>query len=353
MANSARINGIDRREFLKAAGLTAVVASTAGTAAAMLVEQNNKTLLPPPKIPTTDLLESNQTGRLANLVSDLMTTQIENARLRTELQAAERKLELSALGQDGQEDQVARTLQSQLDESTSQNNALTTKVTVLGGLLALYEQLESVDLSTIAEEGVSSVEEFFGDIVDQVPTAQEGLLLGQQAMDQLESEIPALETGRQWLVEQFNTIGDRFNGLELALKSSVKASGTTLQLLGEWFQSLMKWLPFGIGDSAAATMDNISQLMDEILNTEQGLDSKLVTALDNLLDQDGEVTALQSQVINPVRDQAIAPAKKVINQTAELQTVLESELIDPLTLAAGQRSDYRDLIAEFRQSHQV
>ena len=353
MANSASITGIDRREFLKAAGLTAVVASTAGTAAAMLVEQNNKTLLPPPKIPTADLLESNQTGHLANLVSDLMTSQIENARLRTELQATKRKLELSVLSRDGQEDRVAKTFQSQLDESTSQNNALTTKVTVLAGLLALYEQLESVDLSTIAEEGVFSVEEFLGDILDQVPAAQEGLLIGQQAMDQLESEIPALESGRQWLVEQFNIIGDRFNGLELALKSSVKANGTTLQLLGEWFQSLMKWLPFGIGDSAAATMDNISQLMDEILNTEQGLDSKLVSALDNLLDQDGEVTALQSQVINPVRNQAIAPAKKVINQTTELQTVLESNLIDPLTLAAGQRNGYRELIAEFRQSHQV
>jgi chromosome segregation ATPase len=352
MADSARLNGIDRREFLKAAGLTAVVASTAGAAAAMLVEQNNMTLLPPPKIPTA-ALESSQTGHLANLVSDLMRAQIENARLRTELKSTERKLELSTLSQDGQEGQVAKTLQSQLDESTSQNNALTTKVTVLAGLLALYEQLENVDLSTIAEEGVSSVEEFLGDIVDQVPTAQEGLLIGQQAMDQLESEIPALESGRQWLVEQFNAIGDRFDGLELTLRNSVKASGTTLQLLGEWFQSLLKWLPFGIGDSAAATMDNISQLLDEILNTEQGLDLKLVTALDNLLDQDGEVTALQSQVINPVRDQAIAPAKKVINQTAELQTVLESDLIDPLTLATGQRNDYRELIAAFRQSHQV
>ena len=352
MANSVRLNGIDRREFLKAAGLTAVVASTAGTAAAMLVEQNNRTLLPPPKIPTA-APDSSQAGHLSNLVSDLMTAQIENARLRTELQTAERKLELSTHSQDGQEGQVAKTLQSQLDESTSQNDALTQRVTVLGGLLALYEQLESVDLSTIAEEGVSSVQELLGDIVDQVPTAQEGLLIGQQAMDQLESEIPALETGRQWLIEQFNAISDRFDGLELTLKNSVKASGTTLQLLGDWFQSLLKWLPFGIGSSATATMDNINKLVDEILNTEQGLDSKLVTALDNLLEQDGEVTALQSQVINPVRDQAIAPAKKVVNKTAELQTVLESDLITPLTLAAGQQNDYRELIAVFRQSHQV
>jgi hypothetical protein len=352
MANSVRLSGIDRREFLKAAGLTAVVASTAGTAAAMLVEQNNKTLLPPPKIPTA-ALESSQTGHLSNLVSDLMTAQIENARLRTELQTAERKLELSTRSQDGQEGQVAKTLQSQLDESTSQNDALTQRVTVLGGLLALYEQLESVDLSTIAEEGVSSVQELLGDIVDQVPTAQEGLLIGQQAMDQLESEIPALETGRQWLIEQFNVISDRFDGLDLTLKNSVKASGTTLQLLGDWFQSLLKWLPFGIGNSATATMDNINKLVDEILNTEQGLDSKLVTVLDNLLEQDGEVTALQSQVINPVRDQTIGPAKKVINKTAELQTVLEGDLIEPLTLAANQQKDYRELIAVFKESHQV
>jgi len=38
--------GVDRREFLKAAGLTAVVASTAGTTAALLTDKKSRPLVP-------------------------------------------------------------------------------------------------------------------------------------------------------------------------------------------------------------------------------------------------------------------------------------------------------------------
>ncbi len=160
---------INRREFMKAAALSAVIATSAGTTAALLVEKNKGSTPLPSLIRDIEPPVIGQSQRAAELINQLTSIQVENARLLTQLSAAENKLEVAGMRRNGRETDITNALQTQLENSANQNTALAEEVTLLSGLVALYEQLEAVDLESLLDSGITTVEDTFDDLLLQVP----------------------------------------------------------------------------------------------------------------------------------------------------------------------------------------
>lgn len=347
-----------RRSFLKAAAGTAIAATAAGAGAAILVEELQKTSskLPVVTSPSTSepvLTTGGGSQQLSKLMSDLAAARVENVRLQTQLSGAQQHLQLLQAQTATPDTSVADSLQQQLDDANTQVGALSGQVSLLGGLVALYEQLDEINLEAIASEGVATVGDLVQGLADRVPTVNEGLQAGHQALAEFEQQIPLVESGRRWLAEQINLIGTDYGNLELVLQNTLKATGSLIQMLSDWFEDVLKWLPFGLGRKASEIMDAISRVVIETPETISGLQTKVAHPLDLWLAKEGDETPLQRKLIKPIRDQGLNQAAEALSQVEVVQMAYHERLLDPVQSAAQRRNEIRTLIAEYRQEHQL
>ena len=100
MPNQPTEQALDRRGFLRAAAATAVVATAAGTGAAIVLEPGqpqSAAVLPSPDVEPIKLT-ANPAEDLPNVLSRLAAAQAENVRLQAQLSVAMQQLEALASG---------------------------------------------------------------------------------------------------------------------------------------------------------------------------------------------------------------------------------------------------------------
>lgn len=338
---------VNRRGFLKAVAATAAVATAAGAGAALLNGSKEAAVVsfPAPPVPSVPAA-ANGAGVTANeMLARLAAVQAENVRLQAALDAANRKLQ--GMGKaSGNEGAVVQDLHVQLDEANS-------RLGLLAGLVALYEQLDQVDLDTLVENGLAAVGAVVDELADKVPSLDEGLAAGRQALDELESHIPLLENGRLWLADHLGKLQGYYGVVENVLREAVETAGSFLLMLGEWFQDVLKWLPFGLGDKAAGVVAALTDLLGETPNTIHGLDTNVAQPLAVWLAGEGEEIPLRQKVVKPLREQAILRAAEVKDRAQATQVVYRQQLSEPVGTAVGRERVLRDQITAYRQLHQL
>lgn len=350
--------GMNRRGFLKAAALTAVAATATGTGAALLIDQGNQqptitSVQAPPSLPNTAQTTIQTSQDSSELMSRLAAAQAENVRLQSELSAVQRQLEASQNALGSENNAVGEAYQGQLEEANSQIDLLAGQVGILGGLVALYEQLEGVDLGTVASNGIASVNGVLDELFQNVPSVEEGLLAGQQALSEFEAQVPLVDNGRRWLEGQIEIVNGYYAAVEEALSDAVEIVGSFLQMLNQWFQDVLKWLPFGIGDKAARIMDAMTNLLGETPNTISGVRTNVVQPLNAWFQIEENETHLTRRLIKPVRDGALNRAAAAMSQTHSVKNVYDTQLAQPLQTSLEQRNAIKQLIAAYRQEHQI
>jgi hypothetical protein len=350
--------GVSRRNFLKVATVTAVAAAATGGGAALLKQAakpvviSSDTALPPatnslPTIPPpAPAAAVNQpvAYNTEELFAQLAQSQAENMQLRSHLDSMQR--ELAALQMAEQDNRLAReTMTMELDSTRN-------KLGVLGGLVALYEQLDTVDVGSAIENGLNTVGGKINELLGSTPDLVNGLERGQLALSQIESHIPLLDSGRQWLDVQVNKLQGFHAEVESWLQRAVDRAGDFLQLLSEWFAGVRRWLPFGMGEKAAGVMGALTTLLAETPATVSGLDTNIAQPLDVWLSRiDGE-PALQ-RLLRPVRDEVFVKARVTADQASEVGIVYEEQLAAPARAVLNHRQNLRQAIADYRSQNQI
>jgi hypothetical protein len=347
---------LDRRSFLKAAAAATLAATAVGSGAAFLFErgQQNSLVVPPAPAPLPAPIQmAAAAGEDASvLLQRLAAAQAENIRLQAQLGTTQQQL--TAAQGIGQGDSPAtEAVQMQLDQANGQVNVLGGQVAALSGLVALYEQLEQIDLAAVVEGGLDSVGGVLDNLLGQLPSVEEGLAAGRDAVQIFEAEMPLLDSGRLWLANHLDRISSFYEAVDSTLQNAVEAAGNFLETLQKWFQDVLKWLPFGIGRKASEIMAALSDLVGETPATISGLKTNVVQPLDIwFASGDGEAP-LQRRLIKPVREQALGQAAQAIGQIPAVDAAYRESLVGPARLAAEQQQAIRQLIAEYRQQHQI
>jgi hypothetical protein len=348
--------GINRRGFLKAAALTAVAATATGTGAALLLDlgRGGQTTITSaqPVLPQPNIQAAVQPGADASeLMARLAAAQAENMRLKSELGAVQRQLE--ATQNSSGANPANDVTQLQLEEANVQLGQLSGQVGVLSGLVALYEQLEGVDLGAVANNGIASVNGVLDELFQNIPSVEDGLLAGQQALAEFEAQVPLVDNGRRWLASQIEILNGYYMGVEEALQDAVEVVGSFLLMLNQWFQDVLKWLPFGIGNKAAVIMNAMTNLLGETPNTIAGVRTNVVQPLNTWFELEGEETYLQRRLIKPVRDEVFGRTATAMSQTHTVKNVYQNELVQPVLNNIAQKESIRQLIAAYREQNQV
>jgi chromosome segregation ATPase len=339
---------ISRRRFIQTAALTAVAATAAGTGAAMLAGKNSAPIVVdsgPVVLPDAAQVVLTGNEDLAELFAKLAAAQAENVRLKAELDAAQRNL--SAWQDSGANaSSQAQTLSAELENSLQE-------VSVLSGLVALYEQLDEVDVPALLEDGVTAVSQSFDELMSRVPTLTEGMEIGQMALTEFEEQLPLLENGRIWLERNNEKLQAYFDALESLLANAVDSVAPFLEMLTAWFQDIRKWLPFNIGQKAAEVMESATLLLSETPHTISGLRTNVAQPLDQWLAYEDDDIRVRRNLIKPMREKVLDKAKEVNDQVETVKQVYDSQLAAPWQTAVEQQQTLRQLIAEYRQEHQL
>jgi hypothetical protein len=124
-------------------------------------------------------------------------------------------------------------------------------------------------------------------------------------------------------------------------------------MLNDWFQDVLKWLPFGIGNKAATIMGAMTNLLGETPNTISGVYTNVVQPLNAWFELEGDETYLQRRLIKPVREEAFNRTAMAMSQTHAVQNVYQTQLVQPVQTNVAQRESIRALITAYRQEHQV
>ena len=207
---------INRRGFLKAAAITAVAATATGSGAVLIKQANQTaetTITTAPMAPTLSVppLTANNAG--TETFTKLASIQAENIRLQAALDAANRQL----TGLQQHDANTLATNQSIQTELATANE----QIGVLAGLVALYEQLEEIDLDAVVDNGITAVNESLSNLLADIPTLEEGLAAGQLALAEVEDHLPVLENGRVWLDGQLGKLETYFQQVEFLLIEAV------------------------------------------------------------------------------------------------------------------------------------
>lgn len=339
-------SGMDRRRFIKISGAAAITATAAGAAAALLRGSGGSSSGGTSGDSLTDpvIASHEYTGEVLELTGRLASVEAENVRLKSELQLVKNQLE----------SRVPSTTEKQLSENLHlQLESTTRQVGLLSGLLLLYEQMEALNLDDVVVEGINNVDGAMRDLVEAVPVVAEGILTGQLALDELEDEIPLIEEGHRWLTTQMNHLESYYQSIERSLETAVDSSGPLLHKLNDWFHSVLKWLPFGIGERAAQVMDSLAELVGEIPGTTSHADSKILSPLGSLLGGEGDETGIRHRVIEPVRKQALTPSLQLVDETDHLNTRFRDDLLNPVSEKVERKRALRASIKQYRETYKV
>lgn len=342
---------ISRRGFLKGVAVTGAAAVATGAGAATLMQQSANAPITTNVVSTPPLLPATAVPNMANISADemlarLASAQAENVRLQAALDAANRQL-LGAQADDQNALAAQETYNVHLAEANNQ-------IGVLAGLIALYEQLDSVDVDAVVENGLTAVSETLNNFMADVPTLEESLEMGQIALAEVENHIPLLDNGRLWLENHNGKLDSYFKAIELILLEVVESAGPFLDMLNSWFESVKKWLPFGLGEKATNVMQSITTLLLETPATISGLNTNVAQPLDVWLakDQNNEVN-LQKNLIKPLRENVIAQSNIATGKAKQVESIYKEQLHEPINTAVASQRVIRNLIAEYRENNQV
>lgn len=346
---------VNRRGFMKAAIVTVAAAASSGAAAGLLFKERTKNTETAKIKPLTQPVQRvpSPVAKEADLQAQLAALQAENSRLNVRLSATQSELDLARR-------MPSNTLQDnddawrlQLEAANNTAASLGEEVEILRGLVSLYEQLDEIDLPAIVGSGLSTVEGAFDGLMTEIPTVREGIEIGQQALNELEEQLPVIEESRRWLNERFKVLAGAYGAVEQALRNALEATDSFLQLLEWWFQDMLRWLPFGIGDKALNIMQVLSVLLGEIPETIDGFENKVAATLDLWLAEEEGRPRLQRRLIKPMRENALDKASTTINQVESLQSIFQYDLSEPVINASNQRELILQRISQYREQHQL
>lgn len=343
---------VSRRQFIRAAALTAVAATATGAGAAFY----NEALSAPSTATTVTNVSNTSLSAVSTAVpanttaTDMFTrlaaAQAENVRLQAALEAAQRQL---------------TSLQQNSQTATDSSQALTVElgqaneqIGILAGLIALYEQWADVDVATAVENGLTHFTGEVETMLAEVPSLAESIQLSRQALENFEIQVPILDNGRLWLIDHLSKIEGYFQAVERLLSEAVEHVGPFLQMLNDWFEGIRKWLPFGIGQTAATVMVSITDLIMETPNTLNGLDTNITQPLNVWLNRDqNNETALHQTLIKPLRDDLMPKADTAVAKAHQINETYKTALKEPVETAVASQRIIRSLITEYRQQHGV
>jgi hypothetical protein len=333
----------DRRSFIKAA-LMIGMAGAAGATTWWVTRDDEAvvSVVTPPGEPTAHVrvLEPPRPAATAGRAKALPDPSVE---LRAELDGA--------LGRvDSLTDELAA-YKARTADLEAQLASTEGRVGVLGGLVALYSQLDDLELDDMVAGGLDELGFWIDQALSHVPVVRRGLATADRLLDQLEASLPSIDEGIGWLRGIVNRLADALQAMEDSLEETVEPLQPLAAKLADFVSKILGWLPFGVGRRVQQGLDGMLGVLTHIPELVRSVDSLVLAPLGDWFSGDDEQPAIQSGLITPVKEDALRPAERLAADVEVVDEQLAEKLADPVRARLSARKPVRDEIGRYRQEH--
>jgi hypothetical protein len=345
-----RKGGSDRRGFLKAV-LMMGMAGAAGVTTWWVTREEEPPVVsvvgpPPQATPQVRVVEPPGATRAAGRETGDVTAKAQPDRS-ADLQA---ELDLALERVDSLTSELAayRTRTADLEAQLSSTES---RVGVLGGLLALYSQLDELELDEVVEGGLDELGFWIDQALSHVPVLRRGLATADKLLGQLEASLPSIEDGIGWLQGIVNRLADALQVMEDSLEETVEPLQPLAAKLADFVARILGWLPFGVGKRVQRGLDGILGVLTHVPELVRSTDSLLLAPLSDWFSRDGEQPAIESALIGPVKADALGPAERLATDVEVVDKQLTEKLADPVRAQLSARKPVREEIGQYREQY--
>ncbi|MCS6909903.1 MAG: hypothetical protein NZM11_04965 [Anaerolineales bacterium] len=284
-----------------------------------------------------DALITSLQGRVAQLDAELAAATSQNAQLANALTAAQ---------------QEALSAKTQLVEAQTKLKAAEARLAEFQDLIGLYEQLESVGLDTLAQDGLKLAAGGLATAMGVTPLVQSGVQTATSLLDEFEKLLPTFNAGLGWLSEQVIQLKLNLLTLERAAKTTLAEAATgVVAVFGGFIKFVLDYLPFNIGERTRAVFSVVQAVIVNTSDVASQIDAQLLEPLWRYVS--GGPNSWEKQLVKPLREQTLLPASRLASAVEQAQATFDAALQTPLQAALQQRIQLKTKIAEHRARLQL
>ena len=359
MTQQNQNQAISRRRFLTVLGATSLASGVAG--AGFTVRQMGKNTVSvspsptynpaqfdePVQVPTQIVVDNpaelkQAQERLTQVSSEKLQLQAEVDSLKLQLQSTEATLDqkLVRIGE----------LEAQLDETTK------TRAAALG-LVALYEQLEDVDIRQTFQTGINAVGAAWDEFVEDIPAASEGLVQASAMIGEFDGQIPLFQSARTWLAVRLELLRRDNNIMQEILSGFADPVGPLLEMLGRWFDDVRKWVPSRFLETANQVIDSLMATVSGVPVTVDGAQATVASALDGWFAEDAEDVdgnpIIRNRLFRPLTDKTLPSALTVLQKTSIAKQKYEADLVTQVAESLNRQQTIAAQILDYRERNNL
>jgi len=219
------------------------------------------------------------------------------------------------------------------------------------GLIALFDSLDAIPLDSAIVSGLASAAVGFGSVLGLAPLVAQGLAAARGLFADLENQFPALRAGLDWLKERLDGLENGIASVEAAAADAMDMLDPAANRLAQLIDYILGHLPFGIGRSIKGALGAVNDVYRSLPDLILGSRGQVVNVLGEKLGT-GKA-GLSKTVLQPVRENAFAPAEQLVAQVENLHQTYVRDLHDPLVGALDRRNALRQEIAAFRAANGI
>lgn len=357
-----------RRHFLRGFAVATIASCTAGAGFAFYQQNRYTASAPyaPTAVPTTPPLsipngEGAAQAQLKDTWQKLAASEAENLKLKTELDAAKRRIEqLESRATEAEQargtavEEIA-TVENRLEVVKGELVSALENNLVLAGLIKLYEELDEIDLSAPLSSGLNRLQEGWETLWEDVPTFGERVEQAQASLDRYDEDVTLFENARSWISGRIERFGRFQLNLETVLEQTQDAVGPLLDLLWGWFESIVSWLPFRLGENSRRIMENMAEIVSDLPDSRIGLAGEVALPLDRWFEPQPETgkPVIRADLFEPLKGDLIPQARQILQRTADTRDRFDEDLIGSLSPIMAQRKQRENAILRYKQQNEV
>lgn len=339
-----------RRVFLRALGMGAAGLALGGGAAWAYGQLSEKEAA----LATVQQAQSQVTdAQKRNLSLDSVITSLQGqlTQLDAELAAAtSQNAQLANAVTVAQQDTL--TAKTQLTEAQARLQAAEARLAQYQGLIALYDQLESVGLDALAQDGLKSAAAGLTTALGVSPLVQSGVQTANSLLDDFEKLLPSFNSAFAWLSEQMIRLKLNLHVLEKAAKTTLAEAATgVVAVFGGFVKFVLDYLPFNIGEQSRAAFGAAQTVIVNSSDMAVQTDAKIFEPVWRYVS--GGPNSWEKQLVKPLREQTLTPASQLASAVEQAQATFNAALHTPLQAALEQRAALKVRISEQRTLHQL
>jgi hypothetical protein len=243
-------------------------------------------------------------------------------------------------------------LKTLLAAAQEQLNAANAKLAQFKELIALFDQLEGLNLDALARDGLAAMAGGLATALGLTALVSDGVQLARALLDRFERLLPDFHEAMTWLGGQIVNFKLGLYAVEIAAQRTVQEALTGLAaVFGGFVLFVLDHLPFNIGGNVRATLGATQELL---VNVETAANAMSTKVLDKISAYVGDgPQGWRRALVMPLRDKTLSPAAQLLTAVSDVSATFTSALHDPVAAALDQRAQIRAKIDALRQANQL